>query len=79
VRDLVAVLGRGEGRLLGPLVPRVRGPASEEAAAETALPGAGKVEVAGVAPLEEGVSLPALRQMEVEQGVVVAVEDEGRV
>jgi hypothetical protein len=38
-----------------------------------------EVEVAGVAPLEEGASLPALWQMEVEQGVVVAVEDEGRV
>ena len=79
VRDLVAILGRGEGPPLAPLVLRVWSPAGEEAAAEAALPGAGKVEVAGVAPLEKGAPLPALRQMEIEQRVVVAVEDKGRV
>jgi hypothetical protein len=42
-----------------------RGPAGEESAAEAALAGAGQVEVAGVAALEEGASIPALRQVQI--------------
>jgi hypothetical protein len=41
------------------------GPAGEEAAAEAALAGAGQVEVARVATLEEGATLSALRQVDI--------------
>ena len=78
--DLVAVFGDRERRLLVPAVVfGVGRVAREKAAAEAALAGPYQVDVAEVAALEKGTPLATVGQMEVEQRVVVAVEDEGKV
>ena len=51
---------------------------AKEAIAEAAISGARQVEVADAATLEEGALISAFRQVEIEQGIVVAVEDEGQ-
>jgi hypothetical protein len=67
VRDLVAVLGDGQRRLLGPAVVLWVGRvASEKASAKAALSGPRQVDVTEVAPFKESAPLATVGEMEVE-------------